>query len=150
MGGTSTDVAIAPDLKPHIVPELIIDGLPIRTAAVDMTTIGASGGSIATIDRGGFLTVEPETAGAIPGPACYDQGGDRPTVTDAQVVAGVLRPARFFRGRMALRTDKAEAALASLRLPAGVAETADAVLRLLNGNMAAALSMRPMSPRRSE
>jgi N-methylhydantoinase A len=105
---------------------------------VDMVTIGAGGGSVATIDQGGFLTVGPQSAGAVPGPACYDRGGDRPTVTDAQVVAGILRPARFFGGRMTLRTDKAEAALASLALPGGVAETADAVLRLVNGAMAGA------------
>ena len=138
MGGTSTDVVIAPDLTPHIVAELMIDGLPVRTPAVDMVSIGAGGGSIATIDPGGFLAVGPQSAGAVPGPACYDRGGDRPTVTDAQVVAGILRPARFFGGRMTLRPDKAEAALASLGLPGGVAETADAVLRLVNGNMAAA------------
>ncbi len=141
MGGTSTDVAIAPGRTPHFVAELMIDGLPIRTASVDMATIGAGGGSIAWIDRGGFLTVGPESAGAVPGPACYDRGGDRPTVTDAQVVAGILRPARFFGGRMALRADKAAAALAALGLPGGARPTADSVLRLVNGNMAGAVRL---------
>lgn len=138
MGGTSTDIAIAPGLAPRIVPELTVDGLPIRTAALDMATIGAGGGSIASIDPGGFLSVGPASAGAVPGPACYGRGGDRPTVTDAQVVAGILRPARFFGGRMALDTDLAEAALASLGLPDGTAQAADSVLRLVNGNMAGA------------
>jgi N-methylhydantoinase A len=138
MGGTSTDVAIAPGLRSQIVPELTIDGLPVRTAAVDMVTIGAGGGSIAVVDPGGFLTVGPQSAGAVPGPACYDRGGDRPTVTDAQVVAGILRPARFFGGRMALRPDKAEAALAGLGQTGGVTGAADSVLRLVNAAMASA------------
>lgn len=138
MGGTSTDVAIAPGLKPRIMPELLIDGLPIRTATIDMATIGAGGGSIASIDPGGFLAVGPESAGAVPGPACYDRGGTRPTVTDAQLVAGILRPARFFGGKMVLRPDKAEAALAGLNLAGGLIEAADAVLRLVNGCMAGA------------
>ena len=138
MGGTSTDVAIAPDLKPQIVPEMTIDGLPVRTAAVDMVSIGAGGGSIAAIDPGGFLAVGPSSAGAVPGPACYDRGGTQPTVTDAQLVAGILRPTRFFGGRMKLNVKKAEAALASLAIGGGVSAAADAVLRVVNGNMAGA------------
>jgi N-methylhydantoinase A len=138
MGGTSTDVAIAPDLKPRTVPEMMIDGLPVRAAAVDMVTIGAGGGSIAAIDPGGFLTVGPHSAGAAPGPACYDRGGTQPTVTDAQLVAGILRPTRFFGGRMSLRMDKAEAGLASLALGGGLSAAADGVLRVVNGNMAGA------------
>lgn len=141
MGGTSTDVAVAPGLEPRIVPELTVDQLPIRTTAVDMATVGAGGGSIAAIDAGGFLNVGPESAGAVPGPACYDRGGTLPTVTDAQVIAGLLRPARFFGGRMALRADLAEQALAGLPLPGSVAEKADAILRMVNSNMAAAVRL---------
>ncbi len=141
MGGTSTDVAIAPNLVPRIVPELMVDHLPIRTAAIDMATIGAGGGSIAQIDAGGFLAVGPQSAGAAPGPACYGRGGERPTVTDAQVIAGILRPARFFGGRMELRVDRAEAALASLGLPDGIAAAADSVLRIVNGTMAGAVRL---------
>lgn len=139
MGGTSTDVAVAPQLEPRIVSELVVDDLPIRTTAVDMATVGAGGGSIASIDAGGFLNVGPASAGAVPGPACYDRGGDLPTVTDAQVIAGLLRPARFFGGRMALRADLAERALAGLALPGSVREKADAILRMVNSNMAAAV-----------
>jgi N-methylhydantoinase A len=146
MGGTSTDVAIAPGLIPSMVPELKIDGLPVRTASVDIAAIGAGGGSIASIDKGGFLAVGPESAGALPGPACYDRGGERPTVTDAQVVAGLLRPARFFGGKMMLRADKARAALDSLGLPGGAEQSADAVLRLVNSNMAG--TVRLVSTRR--
>jgi len=141
MGGTSTDVAVAPQLDARIVPELTVDGLPIRTTAVDMATVGAGGGSIASIDAGGFLNVGPASAGAVPGPACYDRGGELPTVTDAQVVAGLLRPARFFGGRMALRADLAEQALAGLALAGSVGERADAILRMVNSNMAAAVRL---------
>ena len=141
MGGTSTDVAIAPGLVPGIVPELKIDGLPVRTASVDMATIGAGGGSIAAIDRGGFLAVGPESAGALPGPACYGRGGTRATVTDAQVIAGLLRPTRFFGGRMVLRDDLARRALEEMNFPGGVREAADAVLRMVNSNMSSAVRL---------
>ncbi len=141
MGGTSTDVAVAPRLEARIVPELTVDDLPIRTTAVDMATVGAGGGSIASIDTGGFLNVGPASAGAVPGPACYDRGGSLPTVTDAQVIAGLLRPARFFGGHMALRVDLAQQALAGLALPGSVAEKADAILRMVNSNMAAAVRL---------
>jgi N-methylhydantoinase A len=141
MGGTSTDVAIAPGLVPATVPELKIDGLPVRTASVDMATIGAGGGSIAGIDRGGFLAVGPDSAGALPGPACYDRGGTRATVTDAQVIAGLLRPTRFFGGRMVLREDLARKSLEALNYPGGLREAADAVLRVVNSNMASAVRL---------
>jgi N-methylhydantoinase A len=141
MGGTSTDVAVAPRLEPRIVPELVVDDLPIRTTAVDMATVGAGGGSIASIDAGGFLNVGPASAGAVPGPACYDRGGELPTVTDAQVIAGLLRPERFFGGRMALRADLAERALEGLAFPGSVRDKADAILRMVNSNMAAAVRL---------
>ena len=141
MGGTSTDVAVAPHLEPRIVSELVVDDLPIRTTAVDMATVGAGGGSIASIDAGGFLNVGPASAGAVPGPACYDRGGVLPTVTDAQVIAGLLRPARFFGGKMALRADLAEQALQGLALPGSTQQKADAILRMVNSNMAAAVRL---------
>ncbi len=141
MGGTSTDVAIAPGLVASTVTELKIDGLPIRTAVIDMGTIGAGGGSIAAIDRGGFLSVGPQSAGALPGPVCYGRGGERPTVTDAQVVAGLLQPDNFFGGRMTLATDAARAALAGLGLQGGPESAADAILRIVNSNMASAVRL---------
>jgi N-methylhydantoinase A len=141
MGGTSTDVAIAPNLQPKFTPELNIDGLAIRTSSVDMATIGAGGGSIATIDRGGFLTVGPQSAGAQPGPACYGKGGVQATVTDAQVIAGLLPPKRFLGGRMALRDDLAKEALEALNFSGGVQATADAILRIVNSNMAGAVRL---------
>jgi len=141
MGGTSTDIAIAPGLVPAMVPELKVDGLPVRTTSVDMETIGAGGGSIAAIDPGGFLAVGPESAGAQPGPACYGRGGTRPTVTDAQVIAGILRPGRFFGGKMTLDMDRARAALESLGLPGGAAAAADAILRIANSNISSAVRL---------
>jgi N-methylhydantoinase A len=141
MGGTSTDVAIAPNLAPRMVQELEVDGLPIRMPAIDMVTVGAGGGSIGQVDAGGFLAVGPRSAGVQPGPACYGRGGTEPTVTDAQVVAGLLRPGRFFGGRMALDARAAEAALDRLGLPGGAGAAADAVLRMVNANMAQAVRL---------
>ena len=141
MGGTSTDVAIAPGLVVSTATELKIDGLPIRTAVVDMGTIGAGGGSIAAVDRGGFLSVGPESAGALPGPVCYGRGGVRPTVTDAQVVAGMLRPDNFFGGRMTLAVDAARDALAGLGMAGGPEAAADSILRIVNSNMASAVRL---------
>jgi N-methylhydantoinase A len=141
MGGTSTDVSVAPKLEPRMISELVVDDLPIRAPAVDMVTVGAGGGSIARIDTGGFLAVGPQSAGAVPGPACYGRGGEHATVTDAQVIAGILRPSRFFGGRMPLRVDLAEAALARVGLAGSDREAADAVLRTVNNNMASAVRL---------
>lgn len=142
MGGTSTDVAIALDLVPGMVTELTVDGLPLRTTSVDMATIGAGGGSIAHIDLGGLLAVGPESAGSYPGPACYGRGGTRPTVADAQMVAGLLRPSDFFDGRMMLDIEKARQAIAGLRahgLQGSIEDIADAILRTTNATMAGAV-----------
>lgn len=141
MGGTSTDVAIAKNLEARIIPELTVDGLPIRTTAMDMATVGAGGGSIASIDTGGFLNVGPASAGAFPGPACYGRGGELPTVTDAQLVAGLLRPQRFFGGQMELSVERASAALDRLDFAGSREERADAILRMVNSNMAAAVRL---------
>ncbi len=141
MGGTSCDLCLAPGLEPGLVPELNIDGLPVRTPAIDIVTVGAGGGSIAAIDPGGFLKVGPESAGAAPGPACYGRGGSAATVTDAQVVAGLLRPAHFLGGRMTLRPDLAQGALAEIGLDGTPAAAADSVLRVVDNNMAAALRL---------
>ncbi len=88
MGGTSTDVCLILDGAPRAAPQQRVAGLPVRAPALDIHTIGAGGGSIARLDSGGALVVGPESAGARPGPACYGHGGTRPTVTDADLVAG--------------------------------------------------------------
>jgi N-methylhydantoinase A/oxoprolinase/acetone carboxylase beta subunit len=88
MGGTSTDVCLVRGGVPEPAPSLVLGGYPIRLPAVAIHTIGAGGGSIAQLDRGGALVVGPESAGAHPGPACYRRGGDAPTVTDADLLLG--------------------------------------------------------------
>jgi N-methylhydantoinase A/oxoprolinase/acetone carboxylase beta subunit len=88
MGGTSTDVCLILDGRPAPAAQRTVAGLPIRMPSLDVHTIGAGGGSIARLDPGGALAVGPESAGASPGPACYGWGGSRPTVTDADLVAG--------------------------------------------------------------
>lgn len=141
MGGTSTDVAVMPDLEAQVVQELTVDGLPIRTTAIDMVTVGAGGGSIAAVDTGGFLTVGPASAGALPGPACYNRGGIFPTVADAQAIAGLLRPEQFFSGKLNLRRDLAEGAIARLDMAEAPDARADAILRMVNSNMASAVRL---------
>jgi N-methylhydantoinase A/oxoprolinase/acetone carboxylase beta subunit len=88
MGGTSTDVCLIRDGRPEPAAERQVAGLPIRMPSLDVHTIGAGGGSIAAVDRGGALVVGPQSAGAEPGPACFGRGGSLPTVTDADLVAG--------------------------------------------------------------
>ena len=113
MGGTSTDLAmIAGDIQ--LTNEGRIGNYPVAVPMVDMHTIGAGGGSIAQLDVGGILQVGPESAGADPGPACYGQGGELPTVTDANAVLGRLRPDAFLGGEMPLDIAAARKAVGSL------------------------------------
>ncbi len=88
MGGTSTDVCLVRGGAPEPAAQRVVAGYPLRLPALDVHTIGAGGGSIATLDAGGALVVGPQSAGAVPGPACYGRGGDRPTVTDADLSLG--------------------------------------------------------------
>ena len=97
MGGTSTDVALCPGHIPQTT-ESMICGLPLRLPSTQIHTVGAGGGSIARVDAGGLLRVGPESAGADPGPVCYGKGGSLPTVTDANLVLGRLRPDYFLGG----------------------------------------------------
>ena len=93
MGGTSFDVALIPGGAPSITSEKNIDyGMPIKLPMIDITTIAAGGGSVASLDRAGILQVGPESAGSTPGPACYARGGTKPTVTDANAVLGRIAP----------------------------------------------------------
>ena len=144
MGGTSTDVALV-DGAPRLTTEGRIGGFPVAVPMVDMHTIGAGGGSIARLDAGGALLVGPESAGADPGPVCYGQGGREPTVTDANLVLGRLRPEAFLGGRMRLDAKAARAALAqlgrSMSLPPEQAaeRAAQGVVDLANEHMARAL-----------
>jgi N-methylhydantoinase A len=108
---------------------------------LDIHTVGAGGGSIAHIDSGGLLKVGPQSAGADPGPVCYGRGATEPAVTDANIVLGTLNPDHLLAGRMAVRRDLAEEAIAALgaRLGLGVMETADGVLEVVTANMARAI-----------
>jgi N-methylhydantoinase A len=101
LGGTSFDVAVVVDGKVSVAAQTTIDfGLVIRTPMIEITTIGAGGGSIASVDRSGLLQVGPESAGSVPGPVCYGQGNTRPTLTDAQVVLGRINAARPLGGEL--------------------------------------------------
>ena len=148
MGGTSTDCA-AVDLRGSQeggVPlptstEREVAGLPCRLPMVDIHTVSAGGGSMATVDAGGALKVGPQSAGARPGPACYGRGGVAATVTDANLVLGRIRPDRPFAGTVELFPETAREALGRLAAEAelGVEEAAEGVLRVGVFNMAAAL-----------
>src|SRR5690606_38224649 len=111
MGGTSTDVSLVNDGTPSTAPGMEMDGRPIQAPMLDIHTVGAGGGSIAWIDAGGHLKVGPQSAGADPGPVCYGLGNDEPTVTDANVVLGVLHQTHLLGGRMPIDADLSFAAV---------------------------------------
>jgi N-methylhydantoinase A len=136
MGGTSTDVCLIRGGKPDVSTSSQIGGLPFRTAAVGVHTVGAGGGWIAWIDAGGALRVGPGSAGAQPGPACYGKGGDRPTVTDAHAALGHLDPERLLGGGLELQIAAARRVLDDL--PAD-ADGAHGVLRVVRATMVRAL-----------
>jgi N-methylhydantoinase A len=140
MGGTSSDVALV-DGTPRLTREGRIGPWPVAVPMVDMHTIGAGGGSIAKLDAGGMLQVGPESAGADPGPACYGQGGERATVTDANLVLGRLLPEAFLGGRMSLDRQAALRAVGELAEAMGleVEEAAEGIVRVANEHMARAL-----------
>lgn len=143
MGGTSSDVCLVQGGKPTLAPETEIDGLPVRTPVLDIVSVGAGGGSLIWIDDGGMLRVGPESAGAQPGPACYGRGGTLPTITDAHVVLGTVRPEAFLGGDMAL--DVAAAHRAFDRLAAHFGLPVEAVaynaVRLANANIVRAIQL---------
>jgi N-methylhydantoinase A len=108
MGGTSTDISLILNGKPILTSEGNIAGIPIRVPIIDINAIGAGGGSIAWIDEGGALKVGPQSAEAVPGPACYDQGGNQPTITDANVIFGRIDPDYFLGGEMRLNPKRSK------------------------------------------
>jgi N-methylhydantoinase A/oxoprolinase/acetone carboxylase beta subunit/N-methylhydantoinase B/oxoprolinase/acetone carboxylase alpha subunit len=139
MGGTSADIGLVRDGEIQYVPEFELEfGLPIATAAIDLVTLGAGGGSIAWVDDGGLLRVGPRSAGAVPGPACYGLGGTDPTVTDANLVLGRIDPGSFLDGGLRLDSQLAHDALAALgrRLGLDADAAAEAVVEIANENMA--------------
>jgi N-methylhydantoinase A len=141
MGGTSYDVAVVVDGEPEIAETTSLDfRIPLRLPMIDVHTIGAGGGSIASLDRGGILQVGPRSAGAVPGPVCYGKGGTEPTVTDANVVLGRIKPDDpiGLKDRKSLDIDGARAAVERLgnQLGLGIEQTAEAILTIVNQTMA--------------
>jgi N-methylhydantoinase A len=139
MGGTSFDVTLINNGNVTLSTEGQIAGYRIAKPMIDINTIGAGGGSIAWIDRGGMLRVGPASAGSDPGPVCYDAGGDRPTVTDANLILGYLNPDYFLGGEMKVNYDKAMRAMKNeIAHPMGFSEVdaAAGIFRIINQNMA--------------
>jgi N-methylhydantoinase A len=140
-GGTSSDMAVLPG--PLLFKsEVTVARHPLRTHTVDIETIGAGGGSIASVRLGGVLKVGPQSAGADPGPACYGRGGSEPTLTDVLVLLGHLNPAALLEGAMPIDSEKARAAVATrVAEPLGVSaiEAAWGILRVLATNVTVAM-----------
>ena len=111
MGGTSTDICLIEDGKPLERQATQLGEVKIAVPALDISALGAGGGSIAWIDPGGILDLGPHSAGAVPGPACYDQGGTEPTLTDANLVLGLIAPETFLGGRLTVNREQAEKAV---------------------------------------
>ncbi|NUR93478.1 MAG: hydantoinase/oxoprolinase family protein [Nonomuraea sp.] len=140
MGGTSFDVSLVVNGRPDVSAEASIEGYPVLMPIVNLHTIGAGGGSIA-YSEAGALRVGPESAGAVPGPACYGRGGERATVTDANVVLGRVDPAWFAGGLMSLDTDAADTAVATLaeQLDLDPLQLAEGICDVANAKMAQAI-----------
>jgi N-methylhydantoinase A len=146
LGGTSFDVSVIAGGKVAVAAQTTVDfGLVIRTPMIEITTIGAGGGSIASVDRGGLLQVGPESAGSVPGPACYGAGNTRPTLTDAQVVLGRINAARPLGGELkSLDVAAAKRAIAEhVGKPLGLStdDAAAAIVRVAESRMAGAIRL---------
>ena len=146
LGGTSFDVSLVVGGQTSLAAQTTIDfGLVIRTPMIEISTIGAGGGSIAMVDAGGLLRVGPESAGSRPGPVCYGAGNTRPTLTDANVVLGRINASRPIGGTLAsLDVDAAREAIrlhVADRLGLGVMQAAEAIVRVANGHMAGAIRL---------
>ena len=149
MGGTSSDVALVLGGMPAVSSDLELEyAMPIHVPMVDVHTIGAGGGSIASVGAGGMLRVGPESAGATPGPICYGRGGTRPTITDANLALGRLDPDRLLAVEHAVSMATIHAALLQhVGMPLGIDATAAAaaIVRVANDKMAGAIRMVSLS-----
>ena len=154
MGGTSTDIALLQGGEPALTGEKTVGIARVALPSLDIHTLGAGGGSVASVDAGGILHVGPESAGAEPGPACYGKGGREPTVTDANLVLGFLDPGNFLGGRIALDVGAGHAAVERLarRLGTSPVAAAEGVSRVVNTTMAEGIKLvsvrRGLDPRR--
>jgi N-methylhydantoinase A len=138
MGGTSTDISLVVDGRPSLAASRRVAGQTIALSSLDIASIGAGGGSIARVDAGGILHVGPHSAGAVPGPACYGNGGSAATVSDANLVLGYLDPASFLGGRRKLDRAAAEAAVDDIAAALAVdrVSAARGIHRVVNTTMA--------------
>ena len=154
MGGTSTDISLVAGGEAAISSDRRLAGQRVALQSLDIASIGAGGGSIARVDAGGVLHVGPESAGAMPGPACYGRGGTLPTVTDANLVLGFLDPDNFLGGRSRLDRAAAEAAVDTVASRLGVERmaAAEGIHRIINTRMAEGIRLvsvrRGVDPRR--
>jgi N-methylhydantoinase A len=141
MGGTSTDVAPVIGGEAQTTTESVVAGVPLKLPMVDVHTVSAGGGSIAWADAGGALRVGPHSAGAEPGPAAYERGGEEPTVTDANLFLGHLEDGATLGGEVVLRRAAAEHALERTgeRLGLDALETARGIVRVADAEMVRAL-----------
>ncbi len=142
MGGTSTDVSLIRDGKPTISRQTTLGHYPINIPSLEVRSVGAGGGSIAHVPMTGALRVGPESAGVEPGPACYGRGGERPTVTDANLVLGRL-PSSLLGGEMTLDAGAAETAIGKVALPLDLDthRAAQGIIDIVNENMFGALRL---------
>ncbi len=142
MGGTSCDVALIKDGEASIASRGKIEGRDVAVPMMDINTVSAGGGTIARVDRYGTLEVGPDSAGAVPGPACYGRGGDKPTITDCNVRLGLLSPDNFLGGRMKLDAASATATIdraIAQPLKMSVDDAAEGVVRIIDVKMAEAI-----------
>jgi N-methylhydantoinase A len=141
MGGTSTDVSLVEDGTPGTTRQTKVGYREFKSRSVDVNTVGAGGGSIARVQLSGALQVSPESAGADPGPACYGQSGEEPTVTDANVVLGRIPPMVQLGGKMDLDHEAAREAISGIaeQRDSSIEEAAQAILDIVNENMYGAL-----------
>ena len=149
VGGTTTKCALIKDGVPSVTSEYKLEwdrfnpGYPIRVPVTDLVEIGAGGGSIAWFDEGGSLRVGPQSAGADPGPACYDKGGKEPTITDAKLVTGIINPNNFASGQFNLNKKLAIKAISKIakKLNTNVSNAASSIVRIAEANMINALKL---------
>ncbi|SUZ94133.1 uncharacterized protein METZ01_LOCUS46987, partial [marine metagenome] len=155
MGGTSTDISLIENGEPHLSTEKFEAGWKISVPMIDIHTMGAGGGSIASVGPGGIMQVGPESAGALPGPASYGKGGDRPTVTDANLALGYLDPGNFLGGSAKLDVSLAEKAVEEhVARPTGLSmiEAAEGISEVVSTSIAEGIRLmsvqRGVDPRR--
>jgi len=144
MGGTSTDVALIQDSKARVRRETLVGDVRVRAPSVDVRTVGAGGGSIAFVpELTKALRVGPESAGAVPGPACYKKGGELPTVCDANVVLGYLPSDVQLGGKMEIDRDASVAAVQTVAdaMGIGLMEAAEGIIKIVNESMFGALRL---------